>query len=452
MNKLWLIIKREYLVRVTKKSFIITTLLTPLGIGLMALIFGVILAKGSESQKKILVKDDSEVFKNSAVESKSYVYDFSRAPMERLKEDYKTQGYDMLLYIPVFENTLSTQHDVEYYSQEKLSFGSLESIEGTLERAFKEYKIDQSNIDREVLESFKMDIDLENGAVVVGDDGEIEAGDEDTSTVLSIVIGTVLGGIMGFIMYMVIFIYGSMVMRSVMEEKINRIVELMISSVKPVQLMLGKVIGVGAVGLTQLGIWIILIPTVLLIVSLTMGGSPQDMEQLQEIANQANAAQIQDAADDVDFHKILSELMNLNWLKIIPLFVIFFFGGYFIYSSLFAAVGSAMGDDMGEGQQLMLPIMIPVILAFVIMQAALQEPNGGLAVFGSLFPLTSPIVMPARLAFDPPFWQILLSVVLLVLSCWFFAWLAGRIYRVGILMYGKKVNFREVGKWIMYKS
>ncbi|NNE26988.1 MAG: ABC transporter permease [Saprospiraceae bacterium] len=452
MNKLWLIIKREYLIRVTRKSFIITTLLTPIGIGVLALVGGLIVAKGGQSQQKVLVKDDSEILKSAEITSKSNIYEFSRAPLERLKEDYKTDGYDLLLYIPAFENKMATQHDVKYYSQEKLSIGTIESIERTLERVFKEHKIDQSNIDREILESFKMNIDLENGAIAVGDDGEIKAGSEDTSSKLSIVIGTALGGIMGFIMYMVIFIYGSMVMRSVMEEKINRIVELMISSVKPIQLMLGKVIGVGGVGLTQLAVWLILIPLVVTGVQLVMGGDPQDMQQLQDMASQGGAASLQAASDDIDFHQVINEFKGLNWTMIIPVFVIFFFGGYFIYSSLFAAVGSAMGDDMGEGQQLMLPIMIPVILAFIMMQGSLQNPNGGMAVFGSLFPLTSPIIMPSRLAFDPPMWQIGLSILLLILSCWFFAWLAGRIYRVGILMYGKKVNFKEVGKWIMYKS
>jgi len=142
----------------------------------------------------------------------------------------------------------------------------------------------------------------------------------------------------------------------------------------------------------------------------------------------------------------------MKWLLILPSFILFFFGGYFIYSSLFAAIGSAIGDDMGEGQQLMLPIMLPVIVAFMMLFPILENPNGTLAIVGSLFPLTSPILMPARLAFDPPLWQVFLSLAILVLACWFFAWLAGRIYRVGILMYGKKVTFKELGKWIAYKG
>ncbi|MBT8191193.1 MAG: ABC transporter permease [Saprospiraceae bacterium] len=446
MHKLWLIAKREYLVRVTKKTFIITTLLTPLGIGLLAFLSGYLAAKGGQATKTIMVKDDSGIFVDAKPESKVNVYTFSDQPLDRLIQDYKEEGYDLLIHIPEFKNTLSTKHDVSYYSTEKLSIATIENVERAIGNVFKEYKVTNSNIDREVYESFKMDIDLENGAKDASKDGE-----EDTSGKLSIIIGTVLGGVMGFIMYMVIFIYGGMVMRSVMEEKINRIVELMISSVKPMQLMLGKVLGVGAVGLTQLGIWLVLIPVVVIGVQMLMGGGAQDVQQLQEIANQANSAAIEEV-NDFDINQIITEFGKLNWLLIIPTFVIFFFGGYFIYSSLFAAVGSAIGDDMGEGQQLMFPIILPVILAFIMMQGTLQNPNGGMAVFGSMFPLTSPIIMPARLAFDPPIWEILVSIVILVLSCLFFAWLAGRIYRVGILMYGKKVSFKELGKWIMYKS
>jgi ABC-2 type transport system permease protein len=449
MNKLWLIIKREYLVRVKKKSFIITTLLTPLGIGLLVVLSAYLTAKGGQASKKVLVKDDSGVFSEAKIESKLYTYDFSKDPLEKLKEDYKTQTYDLLVYIPPFEDLTKTKHSVEYYSQEKLSIATIESIETKIGSAFKEYKITQSGIDRNIYDSFRMDIDLENGAAGKEEMAEGKSSSEDTSTKLSILIGTLLGGLMGFIMYMVIFIYGSMVMRSVMEEKINRIVEVIISSVKPTQLMLGKVLGVGGVGLTQLAMWLILIPMVIMGAGLLVGGGI-DPAQLQEMSNQANVNA--EELNKFEFGNVLRELGNMNWGLIIPVFILFFFGGYFIYSSLFAAVGSAMGDDMGEGQQLMLPIMLPVILGFIMLQGTLQNPNGGMAVFGSLFPLTSPIIMPSRLAFDPPLWQVGLSIILLVLSCWFFAWLAGRIYRVGILMYGKKITFKELGKWIMYKG
>lgn len=247
-------------------------------------------------------------------------------------------------------------------------------------------------------------------------------------------------------MYMTVFIYGMMVMRSVMEEKTNRIVEVMISSVKPFQLMLGKIIGVGAVGLTQVAIWAILIPTMSFLVTLLFGFDSAQMNTSMP------AAEINPDDTEAMIALAMGELTGQNWALILPLFILYFLGGYFLYSSLFAAVGSAMGDDLGEGQALTLPITIPVIIAFYIMFVAVQAPNSSLAVWASIFPLFSPIVMPARLAFEPPMWEILLSIAVLIASCTFFVWLSGRIYRVGILMYGKKVTFKELGKWLFYRD
>ncbi len=448
MNKLLLVIKREYFIRVKNKKFILTTLLTPIAFGLLMLLSGYFSAKGGQSHKKVLVKDESQIFSEAKIEKYKHDYEFSAAPLNRLKEDYKKEGHDLLVHIPPFQDVKDVKHKIEYYSIEKLSLSTISDIERNIESSFKEYKIAQSGVDRDILNSFKMDINMENGAIgELTEDGKEQ---DNTSSKLSTVIGTVLGGIMGFIMYMVIFIYGSMVMRSVMEEKINRIVEVIISSVKPTTLMLGKILGVGGVGLTQLALWLILIPLISIGVSMALGIST-DPDQMQQIVNQTGGLPTEQL-NEINPANILRELGQMNWLFIIPSFVIFFFGGYFIYSSLFAAVGAAMGDDMGEGQQLMLPIMIPVIVAFMMLPGTLENPNGGMALFGSLFPLTSPIIMPSRLAFDPPVWQLLLSILFLVLACWFFAWFAGRIYRVGILMYGKKVNFKEIGKWIRYKA
>jgi ABC-2 type transport system permease protein len=261
------------------------------------------------------------------------------------------------------------------------------------------------------------------------------------------IMGTVLGAIMGILMYMVILIYGQMVMRSVMEEKISRIAEVMISSVKPFHLMLGKILAVGAVGLTQLAIWLILIPIVMSVV-MAMGAGP---EATLAASEQGAEAMQQIEQSGLGLNMMLGEIMRMNWLLIIPSFVIFFLGGYFIYSSMFAAIGSAVDEDLGEAQQFMLPIMIPVILGFIIAMSSIENPNSSISVFGSIFPLTSPVVMPTRLPFDPPAWHVALSLILLVLSTLFFVWLSARIYRVGILMYGKKVTFKELGRWLFYK-
>jgi len=233
----------------------------------------------------------------------------------------------------------------------------------------------------------------------------------------------------------------------VMEEKTSRIVEVMVSSVTPFQLMMGKILGVGLVGLTQVAIWGVLIPVILGISMLVFNVDPQAM---QDANPQMSTVEMSKMEQDVNL--VLSELINQNWLLIIPLFIIYFLGGFLMYSSLFAAVGSAMGDDSGESQSLTLPITLPVVMALYIMFAVVQNPNSSLATWSSMIPFFSPIVMPARLAFEPAWWEIALSLAILVASVIFFVWLSGRIYRVGILMYGKKVTFKELGKWIFYKD
>jgi len=237
-------------------------------------------------------------------------------------------------------------------------------------------------------------------------------------------------------------------MRSVMEEKLSRIVEVMVSSVRPINLMMGKLIGVGGVGLTQLALWAILIPILLITVSAFLPGA-----EATHMANMQSVTQVdQQSLNDFSTQQVIHTIFNLKWWLILPVFILFFLGGYFIYSSLFAAMGSAINEDMGEGQQLMLPIVLVVLIAFYMLFPVLSNPNGNLAVFASLFPLFSPIIMPARLAFDPPWWQILASIVLMLLTVWFFIWLTSRIYRVGILMYGKKATIREMIKWLRYSE
>jgi ABC-2 type transport system permease protein len=442
MNKLWLIIRREYLIRVKKKSFIIATFLTPLAFGLLVFGSGFLASSMAEGEKTILVKDDSGIVEERYEESRDKIeFAFTDAPLEEVKENYKGQGYDFLVYIPPFEDKEATKHQIQYFSKEKLGLTTIERVENKIGSAFKMFKIEESGLDEEIYQAFYVNIDMENGLL----DESSEEVKGDKSGKLSIIIGTILGGVMGFLMYMVIFIFGNMVMRSVMEEKINRIVEVMISSVKPFQLMLGKVIGVGGVGLTQLLIWIIFIPLIMLLAGTFLG----DPGQAQEMAQSMGGPAIQQTANN-EVAEVIQEFMSLNWWLILPSFIIFFLGGYFIYSSLFAAIGSAIGDDLGESQGLMMPIIIPVIFALMIMMSSLENPNSTMAVFGSIFPLFSPIVMPARLAFDPPLWQVFLSLGLLILTSLFFIWLSGRIYRIGILMYGKRLTFKEIWKWLLH--
>jgi len=443
MNKLWLIIQREYLTRVKKKTFIIATLLTPLGIGLIMFISGYMASNAGSGEKKILVKDNTQVLADYLEAPSKTTFVYADKDIKEVRETYSEDGYDMLLEIPPVTDLSLSDMDAKFYTEDKPSLMTIERLESQLSEALEKYKLEQSPIEKETIEQLKMSVTLENAKVLEGDESA------SGSSKMAIGISTALSYLMGFLMYMVIFIYGSMVMRSVMEEKINRIVEVMISSVKPFYLMLGKIIGVGLVGLTQLAIWLILIPVMLMAATAYFGFDPS-------VASSPEAAEIMEMAKanggEQKIQEILKEIFNLNWWLIIPSFIVYFLGGYFIYSSLFAAVGSAIGDDIGEGQQLTMPIIIPVILAMVMIPAVFNDPDGPIAVFGSMFPLFSPIIMPARLPFDPPMWQLALSMVILVASVAFFAWFAGRIYRVGIFLYGKKVSFREIGKWLFYKG
>jgi len=431
-------------VRVRKRTFIIATILIPVAFAALAIGSGLITAIGAEGDKKILVKDDSGIFENSEVDHRNMTFTFSDEELAALKVSYDEDEYDLLVYIPPFRELSRTTHEVEYFSEKKPGIVQLERIERVIASAFKEYKIEQSNIDRDLYDSFSMSIEMESKTT---EEGASESGSGKTAAI----IGTILGFVMGILMYMVILIYGQMVMRSVMEEKISRIAEVMISSVRPFQLMMGKILGVGAVGLTQLAIWMVLIPVVLAIVPLFVPGV--DAAAMTDMSSAgASAEAIQQAAEGgFDLGVVIDEFFRLNWLMIIPAFILFFLGGYFIYASVFAAIGSAVDEDLGEAQQFMIPVMIPIILAFVIMMSTIENPNSSLAVFGSIFPLFSPIIMPARLPFDPPMWEIALSLFLLIGTTLLFIWLSSRIYRVGILMYGKKVTFRELARWMFAK-
>ena len=440
MSKLWIIIKREFLTRVMNKSFLLVTFLTPIGFGLLMFGIAYLSVKSMKADSTVLVLDESPMFSDYYEKTKNVNMDFSDQSLEQLKGKYDEMGYELLVHIPPYNVEEGQQHQVFYYSEEMPGLQTLESIESEIAQGFRKYRIEESNLDEEILNSLRVSVNLENGEI--SEDSETKV-----SGKLSVIISTALGYIMGFMMYMVIFIFGGLVMRSVMEEKINRIVEVIISSVKPFELMLGKLVGVGAVALTQLLIWLIFIPIIMTVVTLVIpGADPASMSGVPSADIAAYTGQ------EPDFLQILAELKTFNWWLIIPGFIVFFLLGYFLYSSMFAAIGSTIDDDMGQAQQLMLPIIIPVIFAFIIMQTSMQNPNSGLAVFGSLFPLFSPIVMPARLAFSPPVWQIVTSIVLLIGTTVFFTWLAGRIYRVGILMYGKKVTFREMMKWLTYKG
>lgn len=441
MDKIWLIIKREYWTRVRKKSFLLATILAPLG---FALLMGVSLwlsTQGAE-EKTVAVLDETDLLQTRqgrALKDSPYLkFKLVNGNLETAKKGLDSLKAVGLLHIVAQDTSQLRNLRVDYYSDSELGLISLEFIKNSLSEHVKSIKVKKAGLNETILASFETSVEVSSKTILKPNK------DDQSGGSMRIYVATALGAIMMFLIYIVVFIYGNMVMRSVMEEKTNRIVEVIISSVKPFYLMLGKIVGVGAVGITQFLIWAATVP--LLYMGIILLFAPR----LSELANQQAAT-----AGDVNINKInaiMAELGSFNYSSIVIFFLLFFIMGYVLYASLFAAVGSAMSDDWGEGQSLTLIIAVPVILGFYIGTAAIQNPNGNLAFFASMFPLFSPIVMPARIVFEPAWWEIALSLLLLLANSVFFVWLSGRIYRVGILMYGKKVGFWEFAKFMFRKE
>ena len=441
MSKLGLIVRREYLTRVTKRSFIISTLLAPLGLLIYMLVIVGLTKYESGSELKVAILDEAGIMSQLPDGKGIRFTNASNQTLEQLKAEVTKETYDGILRIPALGSLQKKDHTLFYYSDSKLAPEKSKIMEKKIEAKIKDFKIDSLHLKRADLEALETNISIDP-------EGINKKGEDESKYTAGV--GLAIGGLMAFIMFFMVMMYGQMVMRSVMEEKTNRIVEVMMSSVRPFDLMLGKILGTGAVGLTQVLIWIILSAGVMFIVPLFVGGV--DPAQLQSSMPEPGMEMPDPEQMQGEGLRIMAELSKQNWPLIIFSFIIFFLGGYFIYASMFAAIGSAMGDDLGEGQALVFPIMLPIILAFYIVAfVGVRNPDSGLMVFASLFPLFSPIAMPFRMAFNPPWWQVALSLVLVVAASYFFVWLAGRIYRVGILLYGKKVTFKEIGKWMFHK-
>jgi len=438
MNKLFIILKREYLSRVTSRSFILSTLLTPLALVLFTVVVTLIFSYETDEVQHIAVVDEARILDGSIRDEENLFFQFENRKLEEVLAGMDKSNYSGILHIPAIKEIMAGQFTVFYYASRQPGLAVQVKIRDRVADALREYKIERLKLDRKQVTALD--------ARVILEPEPLRKEDGDVSQLTSAV-SAFLGMAMGFVMYLTVFIYGMMVMRSVMEEKMNRIVEVMISSVKPFELMMGKIIGVGAVGLTQVLVWVILVPVLLFITRLLLG---------IELSSGMQTMQVEGATfnpDDMEAMVFLAmkEINQINWWMIIPLFLLFFLGGYFLYSSLFAAVGSAIGDDMGESGALTLPITIPVILALYIMMISVESPDSSLARWSSYFPLFSPIIMPARLAFNPPWWEVLISLTLLLGTALGFVWISGRIYRVGILLYGKKTGFKDLARWIFMR-
>lgn len=434
--KTLIIIKREYLSRVTKRSFILTTLLLP--ILFIAFLFGTsYLAAKSTREKKVIVLDQSSFFKDKLKSSSTVKYSYSDANLEDLRTQLYNDSFAALVYIPKFDVDQKQKFDL--YSNENLGT----EVEGNLNEQMNDI------------------LRIERMKAAGIDEAKYKAANEKMISLANIVgkeqkqgntsVASIVGTVSGFLLYFFMLLYGASVMRSVMEEKTNRIAEIIVSSVKPYQLMLGKIIGVALVGLTQVAIWVIFI---LLLGAIAMpllkGGI--DPAQAHAISDQAMSGGKNGSMEMVESLMKNGTLQGINILSTLGWFVFFFLGGYFLYAALFAAVGSLVNEDQQDAQQFSTIITLPIIFSFVIMTTAIKDPNSGLAVFGSIFPLTSPIVMMARIPFGVPTWQLIAAVLCLIIGFILTTLLAAKIYRTGILMYGKKITIREVGKWIFRKG
>lgn len=431
MKKILVIIKREYITRVAKRSFLLMTLLIPLLIfGFYALII-VIAISGSSEKQNVAVIDKGSLFTAKSRDSDNIKFTLlADTALDAGIAGYSKQGYTSLLYVPPIN--IDSPKGIVIYSESQIGPVIKSKIEKVVNGEIENRRMAAANISPEKFQSIKADINI---PPIIGKGKDMKKGSSELSSVI--------GYTAGILIYITMFIYGMMVMRGVMEEKINRIAEVIVSSVKPFQLMLGKILGIGAVGLTQFIIWIVLVFFLQFLIPVLFPGLAHEMaSQAAQNSNQSGGG----------LFSVVAGLKSLPFGLILLAFIFYFIGGYLLYSSLFAAVGSVVSEDQQEAQQLTLPITMPIVLAFVIMTKAAAEPESGLALFGSLFPLTSPIVMMGRIGYGVPWWQLALSMAFLILGFLFTTWLAGKIYRTGILLYGKKVTWKEMIKWAFRKS
>lgn len=466
MSKIGIIIAREYSTRVKKKSFIIGTLLVPILFATMIVVPMLIAMYSSDNKvRTIAVSDASGVVAQKLEDKENIRYSIVESSVaDKIKEDLPSSGtYYALLQISELDSLNNA--DVAIYCKEQVSISLKDQIQSQVNQILSANKLasyDIPDLDK-VMENIRNTSHVKT--LQVGDDDK-EGKETSVGAYMAI------GYISSFIIYMFIFMFGSMVMQGVIEEKNNRIIEVIVSSVKPMQLMIGKIVGIALVALTQFVAWIVLTFLIVTAVSVFTGRSTASLAQQSAQAQVApagigggaadlSALGIDEAAAQADssavsegmnaMAPILNTLKQMNILGIIGTFLIYFILGYLLYASMFAAVGACV-DNQADTQQLLWPITIPLIIGLFIMMSAFQNPNSTIAVWGSIIPFTSPMVMVARFAYGVPTWQYLLSIALLAGTFLLMGWISGKIYRIGILSYGKKAGWKEIFKWMKFKD
>jgi ABC-2 type transport system permease protein len=435
MNILSLIIKREFIAKVRNKSFIVMTFLSPLLFVGMAVLVGYLSTMNKDSVTQIAIHDEAGLLKKEFKNDKFTNYtDLSLLPL-KIAKDTASKSYEGLLYIPKVTSVQDLKEKVEYISEDSPSLDFISDVEEVIDSVITQENLKVLGFDANKIDKAKADSSLKLSKF---------SGEESLKGLNEIKV--IIGGLFGYLIMMFIVIYGNFVMRSVIEEKTSRIIEIIISSVKPYQLMMGKIIGNSLAGILQFLIWAIVGALLFFIASTFLG--------LQMGASSTMSPEMMEAAENLDkiakIQMYLNEIANLPLATLIISFIIYFIGGYFLYSSFYAAIGAAV-DSETDSQQFLLPIIMPLILGvYVGFFTVINDPHGTIATVFSIIPLTSPIVMLMRIPFGVPLWQLLLSIVLLYGTFIFVVWFAAKIYRVGILMYGKKPTWKELYKWLKY--
>ena len=450
MEKIRLIIWREYWTRVRKKSFLIMSILGPLLIaGFFTLMIW--LPNSDKTEQKVMVIDELGIITQNKIPDNNFIkFYYPEINYDEACKTFKETDFTYILHINKSDNADVVAIPELFYKKSQ-HFSTENYIKSQLESKFYEFKLVSNNIDPHIVKNARQEVKLVTSKL--DDAGKKIKSDFEVKIFI--------GFFCGLMIFISVIIYGMQVMRGVMEEKTNRIIEVIVSSVKPFQLMIGKIIGVAMVGLTQFVIWIIL-STVLTAASsgLFLNEILSDVKKMQnnqEIVfkqgSNTDAAKLQQVNSKMEAMKMIISVKDIDTLEMLVCFLIYFLGGYLLYSALFAAIGSAV-DSEADTQQFMLPVMLPLILGYVIAITFIQnpDPDSNLAFWGSMIPFTSPIVMMVRLPFGVPLWQIALSVSFLIMGFLVTTWLAAKIYRTGILMYGKKINWKELGKWMFYKG
>ena len=437
MSKLKLIIKREFFAKVKNKSFIIMTILSPLlmvGFGSLIVFLN---QKNSEEVRTIAYVDDSQLLDSVFVNTSSIKYVNLTALGIDEARNQAEKSYYGVLYIPKIDSLNTISKGISFYSEDTPSLSLLGDIENKLEKKIRDLKIEQLNFDVFKIKATETTVDI----ITENFSGE-------KSSKIGSILRMFAGGGLGYLIFMFIIIYGTSVMRSVIEEKTSRIIEVIISSVKPFHLMLGKILGNALAGILQFIIWAISIDLILTVLAYVFNIEAASSGSAMGQMNPEMVQQMQQSSV-TDLQVALAELKNLPILTMFFSFIFYFLGGYLIYSSIYAAIGAAV-DSETDTQQFMMPVLMPLMIAIYVGFSVIENPHGPIALGFSLFPLTSPIVMLMRIPFGVPWWQIAVSMALLLVTFVGIVWFAAKIYRVGILMYGKKPSYKELYKWLKY--